>query len=55
MKIARFEVVVIGDGPDIDPDRGGVEPLAVIYVHTDEGVTGLSEVFRVDGRRPDGL
>src|SRR5439155_309847 len=26
---------------------GGVEPLACIRVHTDEGISGLSEVFRV--------
>ena len=47
MKIARLEVFVIGDGPDVDPDKGGVEPLACVRVHTDEGPTGLSEVFRV--------
>jgi L-alanine-DL-glutamate epimerase-like enolase superfamily enzyme len=47
MKIARLEVLVLGDGPEIDPDKGGVEPLACIRVHTDESVTGLSEVFRV--------
>lgn len=47
MKIDRLEVFVLGDGPDADPDRGGVEPLACVRVHTDEGVTGLSEVFRV--------
>jgi L-alanine-DL-glutamate epimerase-like enolase superfamily enzyme len=38
---------VIGDGPDIDPDKGGVEPLACLRVDTDEGLTGLAEVFRV--------
>ena len=47
MKISRLEVFVIGDGPEIDPDKGGVEPLACIRVHTDDGLTGLSEVFRV--------
>jgi len=47
MKIVRLEVFVIGDGPDIDPDKGGVEPLACIHVHTDDGLTGLAEVFRV--------
>src|SRR5947208_3167334 len=47
MKIARLEVFVIGDGPDVDPDKGGVEPVACVRVHTDEGPTGLSEVFRV--------
>src|SRR5947209_5321668 len=47
MNISRLEVFVIGDGPEIDPDKGGVEPLACLRVHTDDGVTGLSEVFRV--------
>ena len=47
MKITRLEVFVIGDGPEIDPDKGGVEPLACIRIHTDEGLSGLSEVFRV--------
>jgi L-alanine-DL-glutamate epimerase-like enolase superfamily enzyme len=47
MKITRLEVFVIGDGPEIDPDKGGVEPLACVRVHTDDGLTGLSEVFRV--------
>jgi L-alanine-DL-glutamate epimerase-like enolase superfamily enzyme len=47
MKITRLETFVIGDGPDIDPDKGGVEPLACIRIHTDDGLTGFSEVFRV--------
>jgi L-alanine-DL-glutamate epimerase-like enolase superfamily enzyme len=47
MKIARLEVFVIGDGPDIDPDKGGVEPLGCVRIHTDDGLTGLAEVFRV--------
>jgi L-alanine-DL-glutamate epimerase-like enolase superfamily enzyme len=47
MKITRLETLVIGDGPEIDPDKGGVEPLACVRIHTDEGLTGLSEVFRV--------
>jgi L-alanine-DL-glutamate epimerase-like enolase superfamily enzyme len=47
MKITRLDTFVIGDGPDIDPDKGGVEPLACVRVHTDEGPTGLAEVFRV--------
>jgi L-alanine-DL-glutamate epimerase-like enolase superfamily enzyme len=46
-KIVRLETFVIGDGPEIDPDKGGVEPLAGLLVHTDDGITGLSEVFRV--------
>jgi L-alanine-DL-glutamate epimerase-like enolase superfamily enzyme len=47
MKISRLEVFVIGDGPEIDPDQGGVEPLACLRIHTDGGLVGLSEVFRV--------
>jgi L-alanine-DL-glutamate epimerase-like enolase superfamily enzyme len=50
MKISQFEVFVIGDGPEIDPDQGGVEPLACIRVHTDGGLIGFSEVFRVPPR-----
>src|SRR4029079_15393734 len=47
LTISRLEVFVIGDGPDIDPDKGGVEPLACLRVHTDGALSGLSEVFRV--------
>ncbi len=47
MKISRLEVFVIGDGPQIDPDQGGIEPLACLRIHTDGGLVGLSEVFRV--------
>ena len=47
MKITRLETFVIGDGPEIDPDQGGIEPLACLRVHTDAGLSGLSEVFRV--------
>lgn len=45
--IARLETFVIGDGPEVDPDQGGVEPLACLRVLTDDGLAGLSEVFRV--------
>ncbi len=47
LTITRLETFVIGDGPEIDPDKGGIEPLACLRVHTDDGVTGFSEVFRV--------
>lgn len=47
MKITRLETLIVGDGPDIDPNLGGVEPLAIIRVHTDVGLIGLSEAFRV--------
>jgi L-alanine-DL-glutamate epimerase-like enolase superfamily enzyme len=47
MKISALEVFVIGDDYNIDPDQGGIEPLACLRVHTEDGVSGLSEVFRV--------
>ncbi len=47
MKITRLETIVVGDGPDIDPNLGGVEPLAIVRVHTDAGLVGTSEAFRV--------
>lgn len=47
MKITRLETFVIADGADIDPDKGAIEPIALVCVHTDEGLTGLTEVFRV--------
>lgn len=46
-KIIQLETFVIGDGPEIDPDKGGIEPLACLRVHTDDEYVGLSEVFRV--------
>ncbi len=46
-KIVQLETFVIGDGPEIDPDKGGIEPLACVRVHSDDGYVGLSEVFRV--------
>ena len=47
MKIVKCDIEVIGDGPNIDPDKGGIEPLPILSVHTDEGITGFSEMFRV--------
>ena len=47
MKITRLETIVVGDGADIDPNLGGIEPLAIIRIHTDTGLIGISEAFRV--------
>ena len=47
MKITRLETIVVGDGNDVDPNLGGIEPLAIILVHTDMGLVGVSEAFRV--------
>ena len=46
-KIVSCEIVVIGDGNKVDPDLGGVEPLPLLSVFTDDGIVGLSEMFRV--------
>src|SRR5262249_6549846 len=47
MKIARLETFVIGDRTDVDPDKGGVPLMACVRVHTDDGLSGFSEVFRI--------
>ena len=47
LTITRLETFVIGDGPDVDPDKGGIEPLACLRVHTSDGLVGFSEIFRV--------
>ncbi|MEM7128296.1 MAG: mandelate racemase/muconate lactonizing enzyme family protein [Chloroflexota bacterium] len=47
MKITDIRVDIIGDGVDVNPDKGGVEPLAVIRMDTDEGLVGYAESFRV--------
>lgn len=47
MKITDIKVNIIGDGKSIDINKGGVEPLAVICVETDEGIKGYAESFRV--------
>ena len=47
MKITDICVDIIGDGLNVNPDKGGVEPLAVIRMLTDEGLVGFAESFRV--------
>ncbi len=47
MKITDITVDIIGDGDHINPDKGGVEPLALVRMHTDEGLVGFAESFRV--------
>ena len=48
MKITKTEVFVLGD-PDSEKlvDGSGVHGLAFVRIHTDEGITGLSEIFCV--------
>lgn len=47
MRITDVTVDIIGDARDVNPDQGGVEPLAVIRMYADEGDVGYSESFRV--------
>ena len=47
MKIRDIQVTIIGEGKNVNPDKGLIEPLAVIQVLSDEGLTGWSESFRV--------
>jgi L-alanine-DL-glutamate epimerase-like enolase superfamily enzyme len=46
MKITRSEVVVLGDPPG-SSDGGRIAELPLLRLHTDEGVTGLAELFSV--------
>lgn len=47
MRITEIKVDIIGDGREVDPNKGLVEPLAIVRVETDEGITGIAESFRV--------
>jgi L-alanine-DL-glutamate epimerase-like enolase superfamily enzyme len=47
MKITDIKIDIIGDGAHINPDKGGVEPLALVRVYTDQGLIGTAESFRV--------
>jgi L-alanine-DL-glutamate epimerase-like enolase superfamily enzyme len=47
MKITRSEVVVLGDPPGTGSDGGRIAELPLLRLHTDEGVTGLAELFSV--------
>jgi L-alanine-DL-glutamate epimerase-like enolase superfamily enzyme len=48
MKITNVEVFVLGDPqPDHTADLSRIDGLAFVRIHTDEGITGLSEVFTV--------
>jgi L-alanine-DL-glutamate epimerase-like enolase superfamily enzyme len=48
MKITRTEIFVLGDRESpTDLDESRVDGLAFVRIHTDEGITGLSEIFAV--------
>ena len=48
MRITKTEVFVLGDPVPKGPvDMSRVDGLAFLRIHTDEGITGLSEIFTV--------
>jgi len=48
MRITRTEIIVLGDPPKENPPDGSqIDGLAFLRIHTDEGLTGLSEIFAV--------
>ena len=48
MKITKTEVFVLGDPETEGPvDGSRVHGLAFVRIHTDTGITGLSEIFCV--------
>lgn len=47
MKISRTEVFILGDPEPTEKVDHRIDQLAFLQVHTDEGLTGLSEIFAV--------
>lgn len=48
MKITRTEIVILADPkPESPADAWGIGSLPVLRIHTDDGITGLSEIFSV--------
>ncbi len=48
MKITKVETFVLGDPrPDHATDMARIDGLAFVRIHTDEGITGVSEIFTV--------
>ena len=47
MKITHVEVFVLGDPESPEPTGASVGELAFVRLHTDEGISGVSEVFAV--------
>src|SRR4029079_1847222 len=49
MKITRTEIFVLGDPKPAEPVDDYLAALAFLRIHTDAGLTGLSELFAVPG------
>ena len=47
MKIAATEVFVLGDPQPLQSPEAGIAELAFVRIHTDEGISRLSELFSV--------
>ena len=48
MKITRTEIFILGDPDNAPPgDQSRIDGLAFVRIHTDEGISGLSEIFCV--------
>jgi L-alanine-DL-glutamate epimerase-like enolase superfamily enzyme len=47
VKITHVETFVLGDPRPLASPEGGISALAFVRVHTDEGISGTSEVFSV--------
>ena len=47
MKITKTEIFVLGDPTPTEPVDDRIAGLAFLRIHTDEGFTGLSEIFAV--------
>jgi L-alanine-DL-glutamate epimerase-like enolase superfamily enzyme len=47
MKITATEVLVLGDPRPLESPEAGIAELAFVRIHTDEGISGLSEIFAV--------
>jgi L-alanine-DL-glutamate epimerase-like enolase superfamily enzyme len=47
VKITKTEVLVLGDPAPVDTEDAGVRELAFVSIDTDEGISGLSEIFAV--------
>ena len=47
MKITRTEVFALGDPVPSEPVDERIDELAFLRIHTDEGISGLAEIFSV--------